>query len=168
MLPATKRSAAKFHVFLCMGIVCSKLAPPLIHKKSGKTAHFIRTEEYMPNQWRCTNTSHQHPAIHLAPLPFSCLSKSSKSSSSAQEIKTSIRNLPHSITVTVSWTTDTSWLTPYPFSSRVSTMSTTTFLLLAQREEAKKARTGRANERVFFHLPFCPQNPSSGVIQHLW
>jgi len=38
----------------------------------------------------------------------------------------------------------------------------------AQREEAKKARTGRANERVFFHLPFHPQNPSSGVIQRLW
>jgi hypothetical protein len=37
-----------------------------------------------------------------------------------------------------------------------------------QREEAKKAKTGRAEERVFFHLPFHPQNPSSGVIQRLW
>jgi hypothetical protein len=38
----------------------------------------------------------------------------------------------------------------------------------AQQEEAKKARTGCADERVFFHLPFHPQNPSSGVIQCLW
>ncbi len=38
----------------------------------------------------------------------------------------------------------------------------------AQQEEAKKAQTGRADERVFFHLPFHPQNPSSGVIQRLW
>jgi hypothetical protein len=38
----------------------------------------------------------------------------------------------------------------------------------AQREEAKKARMGHAYEKVFFHLPFHPQNPSSGVIQHLW
>jgi hypothetical protein len=37
----------------------------------------------------------------------------------------------------------------------------------AQQEEAKKARTGRADKRVFFHLPFHPQNPSSGVIQCL-
>jgi hypothetical protein len=27
---------------------------------------------------------------------------------------------------------------------------------------------GRADERVFFHLPFQPQNPSSVVIQRLW
>ncbi len=41
-------------------------------------------------------------------------------------------------------------------------------LAKAQQEEAKKARTGRADERVFFHLPFHLQNPSSGVIQHIW
>ncbi len=46
MLPATKRSGPKFHVFLCMGVVGSKLAPLLIHEKNGKTAYFIRTEEY--------------------------------------------------------------------------------------------------------------------------
>ena len=38
----------------------------------------------------------------------------------------------------------------------------------AQREKVKKARMGRADERVFFHLPFHPQNPSSGTIQRLW
>ncbi len=38
----------------------------------------------------------------------------------------------------------------------------------AQQEEVKKAWTGHADKRVFFHLPFHPQNPSSGVIQHLW
>ncbi len=38
----------------------------------------------------------------------------------------------------------------------------------AQQEEAKKAWTGRADKRVFFHLPFHLQNPSSGVIQCHW
>jgi hypothetical protein len=41
-------------------------------------------------------------------------------------------------------------------------------LTKAQQEEAKKAWMGRADERVFFHLPFHPQNPSSGVTQRLW
>ncbi len=41
-------------------------------------------------------------------------------------------------------------------------------LTKAQQKEAKKARTGRTDERVLFHLPFHPQNPSSGVIQRLW
>ncbi len=36
----------------------------------------------------------------------------------------------------------------------------------AQQEEVKKARMGRADKRIFVHLPFHPQNPSSGVIQH--
>ena len=42
------------------------------------------------------------------------------------------------------------------------------YLTKAHWEESKKARTGRANERVFLHLSFHPPNPSSGVIQHLW
>ena len=46
MLPATKRSGANSH-FLCMGVVGSKLAPPLIHEKNGKTAYFIQTEEQL-------------------------------------------------------------------------------------------------------------------------
>jgi hypothetical protein len=41
-------------------------------------------------------------------------------------------------------------------------------LTKAQQEEAKKAWKGCAEERVFFHLPFHPQNSSSGAIQHLW
>ncbi len=41
-------------------------------------------------------------------------------------------------------------------------------LAKAQQEEAKKAWMGHADERVFFHLPFHPQHPSSGVIQRLW
>jgi len=60
-------------------------------------------------RWTSANTSRQHPAIHLAPLPVSCSAKSSESSSSAREIKTLIRNLPPS--TTVSWTADTSWST---------------------------------------------------------
>ncbi len=41
-------------------------------------------------------------------------------------------------------------------------------LTKAQWEEAKKAQTGRTDKRVFFHLPFHPQNPSLGVTQRLW
>ncbi len=37
-----------------------------------------------------------------------------------------------------------------------------------QREARKKAKVGRLDERIFFHLPYHPQNPSSGFIQSLW
>ncbi len=37
-----------------------------------------------------------------------------------------------------------------------------------QWEEAKSSWMGHADERVFFHLLFHPQNPSSGAIQRLW
>jgi hypothetical protein len=27
---------------------------------------------------------------------------------------------------------------------------------------------GKPDERIFFHIPYHPQNPSSGIVQHLW
>jgi hypothetical protein len=38
----------------------------------------------------------------------------------------------------------------------------------AQQEKVKKSQMGRADKRVFFYLPFHPQNSSSGIIQRLW
>ena len=70
---------------------------------------------------------------------YHTLAKSSESSSSAQEIKTSTRNLP--LFTTVSWTMDTSQLISYPFSSRVSTMPTTNFLS-SKPNERKQRRLG--------------------------
>ena len=37
-----------------------------------------------------------------------------------------------------------------------------------QREARKKAKVGRSDERVCFHIPFHPQNPPSKRIQRLW
>ena len=37
-----------------------------------------------------------------------------------------------------------------------------------QREAKKKAKIGRLDQRIFLHLPYHPQNPSSSFIQHLW
>jgi hypothetical protein len=37
-----------------------------------------------------------------------------------------------------------------------------------QQEARKKAKVGRSDERIFFHIPYQPQNPSSGSIQRLW
>ena len=37
-----------------------------------------------------------------------------------------------------------------------------------QREAKKKAKIGRLDQRIFFHLPYHPQNPSSSSVQHLW
>jgi hypothetical protein len=65
---------------------------------------------------------------------------------------------------------DIKLLISYPFSSIKGIDNANHYLSLteAQQEEAKKTRTGRADKRVFFHLPFHLQNPSSGVIQRLW
>ena len=45
-----------------------------------------------------------------------------------------------------------------------------TYLSLSpeQREAKKKAKTGRLDQRIFLHLPYHPQNPSSNFIQKLW
>ncbi len=37
-----------------------------------------------------------------------------------------------------------------------------------QREARMKAKVGWLDERIFLHLPYHPQNPSSGFIQSLW
>ncbi len=37
-----------------------------------------------------------------------------------------------------------------------------------QWEARKKAKVGRLDERIFLHLPYHLQNPSSGFIQSLW
>ena len=37
-----------------------------------------------------------------------------------------------------------------------------------QRNAIKKAKVGKSNERIFLHIPYHPQNPSSGSIQSLW
>ncbi len=37
-----------------------------------------------------------------------------------------------------------------------------------QRDANKKAKVGKLEEQIFFHLPYHPQNPSSSVIQSLW
>jgi hypothetical protein len=41
-------------------------------------------------------------------------------------------------------------------------------MTLEQREARKKAKVGKSDERIFLHIPFHPQNPSSGNLQHLW
>jgi len=41
-------------------------------------------------------------------------------------------------------------------------------MTLAQRVARKKAKVGRSNERIFLHIHYHPQNPSSGSIQRLW
>ena len=45
-----------------------------------------------------------------------------------------------------------------------------TYLSLSseQREAKKKAEIGRLDQRIFLHLPYHPQNPSSNFVQHLW
>jgi hypothetical protein len=37
-----------------------------------------------------------------------------------------------------------------------------------QRELRAKTKIGKLDERIFLHIPYHPQNPSSGTIQHLW
>ncbi len=37
-----------------------------------------------------------------------------------------------------------------------------------QRDANKKAKVGKLEEQIFFHLPYHPQNPLSSVIQSLW
>jgi hypothetical protein len=41
-------------------------------------------------------------------------------------------------------------------------------MTLEQRVARKKAKVGRSDERIFLHIPYHPQNPSSGSIQQLW
>ncbi len=41
-------------------------------------------------------------------------------------------------------------------------------LSLEQQEARKKAKVRRLDEQIFLHLPYHPQNPSSGFIQSLW
>jgi hypothetical protein len=41
-------------------------------------------------------------------------------------------------------------------------------LLLQQQKLRAKIKAGKPDERIFFHIPYQPQNPSSGIIQHLW
>jgi hypothetical protein len=42
------------------------------------------------------------------------------------------------------------------------------FLSPEQWKARKKAKVGRLDEQIFLHLPYHPQNPSSGFIQSLW
>ncbi len=37
-----------------------------------------------------------------------------------------------------------------------------------QQDAIKKAKIGKSDEQIFFHIPYHPQNPSSGFIQNLW
>jgi hypothetical protein len=37
-----------------------------------------------------------------------------------------------------------------------------------QQELRAKIKAGKPDERISFHIPYHPQNPSSGIIQHLW
>ena len=37
-----------------------------------------------------------------------------------------------------------------------------------QRDVLKKAKIGKLDERIFLHLPYHPQNPSSSFVQNLW
>ncbi len=37
-----------------------------------------------------------------------------------------------------------------------------------QRNAIKKAKVGKSNKRIFLHIPYHPQNPSSGSVQSLW
>jgi hypothetical protein len=37
-----------------------------------------------------------------------------------------------------------------------------------QRDTIKKAKIRKSDVRIFFHIPYHPQNPSSGFIQNLW
>ena len=37
-----------------------------------------------------------------------------------------------------------------------------------QRDAVKKAKVGKSDERIFLHIPYHPQNPSSGFVQNIW
>jgi len=37
-----------------------------------------------------------------------------------------------------------------------------------QRDVLKKAKIGKLDKRIFLHLPYHPQNPSSSFVQNLW
>jgi len=37
-----------------------------------------------------------------------------------------------------------------------------------QRDAFKKAKVGKSDERIFLHIPYHPQNPSSGFVQNIW
>jgi hypothetical protein len=37
-----------------------------------------------------------------------------------------------------------------------------------QRDAIKKAKIGKLDQGIFLHIPYHPQNPSSGFIQNLW
>jgi hypothetical protein len=98
-----------------------------------------------------------HLAIHQAPLLALCLAKSSKSSISAQEVKTSIWNCPPS--TTVSCTMDTWQLASYPFSSRSSTMPTTAFLSPKLNERKQRRLRWVVQTSEYFQSFFLPTKP---------
>jgi len=37
-----------------------------------------------------------------------------------------------------------------------------------QQDAVKKAKVGKSDERLFLHIPYHPQNPSSGFVQNIW
>jgi hypothetical protein len=37
-----------------------------------------------------------------------------------------------------------------------------------QQDAIKKAKVGNLDKRIFLHIPYHPQNPSSGFVQNLW
>jgi hypothetical protein len=37
-----------------------------------------------------------------------------------------------------------------------------------QRDTIKQAKVGKSDERIFLHIPYHPQNPSSGFVQNIW
>ena len=37
-----------------------------------------------------------------------------------------------------------------------------------QRDAVKKAKVGKSDKIIFLHIPYHPQNPSSGFVQNIW
>ncbi len=54
------------------------------------------------------------------------------------------------------------------FKKRINNAISYLSLSPEQREARRKAKNGRLDEQIFLHLPYHPQNLSSGFIQSLW
>jgi hypothetical protein len=121
---------------------------------------------FMPNQWPYISTSPPnscHPPGILTGLIFGQVLWIFQLCSLREDID-------KELSLSYKRLLNCGYLTPklIPLFKKSITNAISYLSLSPQQELRAKIKVGKLDERIFFHIPYHPQNPSSGIIQHLW
>ncbi len=121
----------------------------------------------MPNPWRYTSTSPPnscHPPGSLTGLVYGQILRIYQLCSLSEDVDKELSLFYKRLL-------NRGYLTPklIPLFEKGITNAISYMSLSPQQQELRaKIKVGKPDERIFFYIPYHPQNPSSGIIQHLW